>query len=153
MSLPLNFLMSEIPLFDSLSHDETQSIEQWLIYKEIKKSSRIYKQGTSGRSVCFVIEGKLSVIKRGEGGKKDVNIATIGKGQSVGEMAIIDGLTRSADVVAATNASVLILKREDFEKMVAAHPHIAVKILKSLARSLSINLRDRSDTLAKLMHI
>jgi CRP-like cAMP-binding protein len=68
-------------------------------------------------------------------------------------MAIIDGLTRSADVVAASDTSVLILKRDDFNKLVAENPVIGVKILKSLARGLSKTLRERSETLARLMHV
>jgi CRP-like cAMP-binding protein len=98
-----------------------------------------------------VVEGELSVIKRADDG--DTTIAKVGKGESVGEMAIIDGLTRSADVVAATETQVLILKRDDFDKLVAEQPEIGVKILRSLAKALSMTLRDRSETLARLMHV
>ena len=128
MRLPTHFLISEIPLFDSLNVDETKRIEKWLVYREIEKGSIVYKQGSEGRSVCFVVEGKLSVIRRADDG--DVTIATVGKGESVGEMAIIDGLTRSADVLAESDTSVLILKREDFETLVSEQPDIGVKVLK-----------------------
>jgi CRP-like cAMP-binding protein len=57
-------------------------------------------------------------------------------------MAIIDGLTRSADVIAATTTAVLLLKRDDFEGLVSEHPEIGVKIITSLARQLSNLLRD-----------
>ncbi len=151
MQLSKSFLISEMALFDSLNVDEVQEIQKWLILKRLEPDTVIYKQGSSGRSVCFVVEGELSVIKRADEG--DTTIATIGKGESVGEMAIIDGLTRSADVVAATETQVLILKRDDFDKLVAEQPEIGVKILRSLARALSMTLRDRSETLARLMHV
>ncbi len=151
MQLSKSFLISEMALFDSLNVDEVQEIQKWLIFKKLDQGTVIYKQGSSGRSVCFVVDGELNVIKRADEG--DATIAKIGKGESVGEMAIIDGLTRSADVVAATEAQVLILKRDDFDKLVAEQPEIGVKILRSLARALSMTLRDRSETLARLMHV
>jgi CRP-like cAMP-binding protein len=151
MQVSKSFLISEIPLFDSLDVDEVREIQKWMIFKKLDQGTVIYKQGSSGRSVCFVVEGQLSVVSRKAEG--DVTIATVEKGESVGEMAIIDGLTRSADVVAATDTSVLILKRDDFNKLVAENPVIGVKILKSLARALSMTLRERSETLARLMHV
>lgn len=151
MQVSKSFLISEIPLFDSLDVDEVREIQKWMIFKKLERGTVIYKQGSSGRSVCFVVEGQLSVVSRKDEG--DVTIATVEKGESVGEMAIIDGLTRSADVVAATDTSVLILKRDDFNKLVAENPVIGVKILKSLARALSMTLRERSQTLARLMHV
>lgn len=101
--------------------------------------------------MCFVVDGELSVVRRDAG--SDVTIGTVKRGESVGEVAILDGLTRSADVIAATDTSVLILKKDDFDKLVLEKPQVGIKILKSLARALSATLRERSETLAKLMHV
>ncbi|MEE4660256.1 MAG: cyclic nucleotide-binding domain-containing protein [Halieaceae bacterium] len=151
MHLPKSFLIAEMPLFDALSAAEVSEVEQLMIYRDLQKGGVIYKQGSCGKSVCFVVEGELSVIHRNEG--KDVQIATVRRGEAVGELAIIDGLTRSADVVAATDASVLILKQVDFDRLVEEKPAIGVKMLKSLARAMSMTLRERSETLASLMHV
>jgi CRP/FNR family cyclic AMP-dependent transcriptional regulator len=149
MKLPIKFLVSGMPLFDSLDSVEVEEIEKRVVQKNLEQGTVIYKQGTKGLSVCFVVEGELSVIKRGDDG--DATISSVEKGQSVGEMAIIDGLTRSADVVAATDATVLILKRVDFESLVAEQPEIAVKVLVSLAKVLSKRIRDRSIDVARMM--
>jgi CRP-like cAMP-binding protein len=97
-----------------------------------------------------VVEGKVQVLKQNSAGQ-EIIIATLSNGQAVGEMAIIDGLTRSATVKSLTKAKVLILKREDFEKVINEDPHVGIKVLKALARSMSITLRDRSEDLARLM--
>jgi CRP-like cAMP-binding protein len=142
--------MSEIPLFDSLNVGEMQETVKWLAFKRLEKGTVVYRQGTAGRSICFVVEGELAVVMHDEGG--DARIGTVGKGQSVGEMSVIDGMTRSADVIAATDTSVLILKQDSFEKLCSEHPAIGMKILKSLARGMSMTLRERSESLARLMH-
>ncbi|MEM0953949.1 MAG: cyclic nucleotide-binding domain-containing protein [Pseudomonadota bacterium] len=151
MHLPKSFLIAEMPLFDTLDVPEVSEIEKLMVYRDLQKGSVIYKQGTCGKSVCFVVEGELSVVHRGE--REDVQIATVQRGEAVGELAIIDGLTRSADVIAATDSSVLILKQSDFDQLVEDKPEIGVKVLRSLARAMSLTLRDRSETLARLMHV
>ena len=151
MQVSKSFMMSEIPLFDCLGVEEIKETEKRLTFKRLDKGSVVYRQGTAGRSVCFVVEGELTGVRRDADG--DANIGTVGPGQSVGEMAIVDGMTRSADVLANTDAAVLILRQDNFEKLVEEHPLIGVKILKSLARALSMTLRDRSVTLARLMHV
>ncbi len=149
MQLSKTFLISEMPLFDALDASEVSEIEKCMLYQDLERGTVVYKQGSCGKSVCFVVEGELAVRHHGEDG--EVQIATVRRGESVGEMAIIDGLTRSADVVAATDASVLILKQSDFDALVEDQPAIGVKVLRSLARAMSMTLRDRSATLAKLM--
>jgi CRP-like cAMP-binding protein len=149
MQVSKRFMMSEIPLFDSLTVGEMQETEKWLAFKRLQEGTVIYRQGTAGRSICFVVEGELAVVMRNDGG--DARIASVEKGQSVGEMSVIDGMTRSADVIAVTDTSVLILKQDVFEKLCAEQPAIGMKILKSLARGISMNLRQRSESLARLM--
>lgn len=151
MQVSKSFMMSEIPLFDSLDVEEVKETAKWLAFKRLEEGSIVYRQATAGRSVCFVVEGELHVVKRDVEG--DARIGVVGKGQSVGEMSIIDGMTRSADVIAATDASVLILRQDNFEKLCVEHPGIGVKILKSFARAMSMTLRERSETLARLMHV
>ncbi len=150
MEISLSFYISEIPLFDTLTVEESKILEKHMLYKELEPDTLVYKEGSHGSSVCFVAEGKLQVIKRNKSGQEAI-IATLEKGQSVGEMAIIDGLTRSASVKALTRAKVIILKREDFNKVIDENADIAIKILKELARSLSITLRDRSADITRLM--
>jgi CRP/FNR family cyclic AMP-dependent transcriptional regulator len=149
LNLPISYFLSEIPFFDTLTPAETKLIEGRFLYRELEKNTVIYKQGSRGLSVCFVVDGELSVVKTS--GEGDAVLAKIGKGESIGEMAIIDGLARSADVVAISDSAVLILKRADFESMVSEHPEIGVKLLTSLAKQLSRILRDRSDDVARAM--
>lgn len=146
----LSMAIADVPLFAELNRDEMALIEGHLVYRKIKAGATIYKQGSHADSVCFVVDGEMEVIKQ-EGPGKEVKVATLRKGQAVGEMAIIDGLTRSATIRARTVCSVLILKRVEFNRVVDNHPLISVKILKGLARMLSSNLRQTSDAFSKMM--
>ena len=149
MEESLTLQISGIPLFDDLTVEETDTLEQYLIIKTVPKGSIVYKEGSHGSSVCFVVDGELGIYKTRAG--KETEISALSKGESVGEMAIIDGLTRSATVKANTDTTALILKRADFDKLINDNPTIGIKILKGLARLLSINLRKTSDAFTQAM--
>lgn len=150
MEQSLSLVIADVPLFDNLNHDELVVIETYLHHRKFKPGATIYNQGEHGSSVCFVVDGEMDVLKL-DGPDKEVKVAVLTKGQAVGEMAIIDGLTRSATIRARSSGSVLILKRDDFNRIVNDHPDIGIKILKGLARMLSANLRQTSDAFSKMM--
>lgn len=149
MDVSISFLMSDSRLFRVLLPEECEIVEKKMSVSQVKAGTVIYKEGEHAKSVCFVAEGKLDVVKKDDKGK-EFTVATLAKGQCVGEMAMIDGMIRSATIRAATDASIVIFRRDDFEKLLEEQPAIGIKILKELARGLSMALRKTSDDMAKL---
>jgi CRP/FNR family cyclic AMP-dependent transcriptional regulator len=149
VNLSISLLMSDFPLFQSLMPDECDIVEKKMAALELKRGTVVYKEGEHGKSMCFVVDGKVDVIKKDAKGAECV-VASLGKGQSVGEMALIDGMIRSATIRASTEATIVVLKRDSFEQLLQEHPVIGIKILKELARSLSASLRRSSDQITKL---
>lgn len=139
----LDFL-SRLPLFQALSLDEISILDQYLGFLELAKGDTVFDEGESGEFVCFVVNGELEVLKKSLGGDSST-ITKLGKGQTIGEMALIDELPRSATVRARSPSSLTVLSRKGFEELAAQSPEIAIKILKYLARSLSLNLRKTSN--------
>jgi len=139
----LDFL-SRLPLFQELSLDEISILDQYLGLLELAKGDTVFDEGESGEFVCFVVNGELEVLKKSPGGDSST-ITKLGKGQTIGEMALIDELPRSATVRARSPSSLTVLSRKGFEELAGQSPEIAIKILKYLARSLSLNLRKTSN--------
>lgn len=150
--------MSEIPtlflqnhnIFKDMIPAELDIIKKFLKMNEADMGQVIFKQGSAAESMCLVLSGELEVLKATKDGKQ-VKIATIGDGQSVGEMALVDGMVRSATVRAAMMTTIVILKRSDFDEIMQHYPRIGAKIMKGIARHISINLRKTSDMLMNLM--
>jgi CRP/FNR family transcriptional regulator, cyclic AMP receptor protein len=143
-------LLIEIPMFDSIKSDELQIISRHMKFMDFKKGEIIFKEGDRGDYVCFVAAGSLDVSKINEHGESVV-ISSLGRGRSIGEMAVIDAFTRSATVRARVDTTLVILRKEDFELIVDGYPVIGVKILKGISRLLSMNLRKTSSRLADYM--
>jgi len=136
--------LSRLPLFQALSLDEISILDQYLGLLELAKGDTVFDEGESGEFVCFVVNGELEVLKKSPGGDSST-ITKLGKGQTIGEMALIDELPRSATVRARSPSSLTVLSRKGFEELAGQSPEIAIKILKYLARSLSLNLRKTSN--------
>jgi CRP-like cAMP-binding protein len=71
----------------------------------------------------------------GEDGR-EVILSVLGEGSFFGEMALIDDQPRSAHVIAMTDATVLMLRREDFQARLRRSPEIAIGLLRELSRRL-----------------
>ncbi len=146
----IEFLILNIPILGTLKDKELMVIEKYLNFIELTPGEIVFEEGDPGDFVCFVVEGSLDVVKTSETGE-DIVISTLSKGRSIGEMAVIDELPRSATVKARTKATLLTLSRENFEYILSEHSNIGVKILKGIARLLSLNLRKTSSRLADYM--
>ena len=142
--------LSLIPIFSGLNAQELQTIEKYMFFNKIEPGEFVFKEGEKGDYVCFVASGALDVIKFNQNAQPVV-ITTLAKGGSIGEMALIDKLTRSASIRARTSTSLIVLTRKGFEMILKLHPEIGIKILKGVASLLSINLRKTSDKLAEFM--
>ncbi len=129
---------------------ELEVIKKYLKMTEVDMGKVIFKQGSPAESMCLVLSGELEILKAAKDGKQ-VKIATIGDGQSVGEMALVDGMVRSATVRSAMLSVVVILKRDDFDDILQHYPRIAAKLMKGIARHISVNLRKTSEQLMQMI--
>ena len=141
-------LVMDIPFFEMLKADELAIIARHMNYFEIEAGKILFKEGEKGDSVCFVVAGALDVFKESSTPGKTVQIATIQKNRSIGEMAVIDEYTRSATVRASRKSSIVALTKSGFDVILSENPAIGIAILKKIARLLSMNLRSTSSRLA-----
>ncbi len=142
--------LTQIHLFDELVADELTITATHMNYLEMKKGQYLFKEGDKGDYVCFVVEGEIEVIKQSASEKK-VKIATLPKGSTLGEMAIIDHTPRSAAARAGSDTTLILFSQKGFNKILDEHPKIGIKILKGISRLLSLNMRKTSSLLADYM--
>ena len=145
----IDFLI-EIPLFDGMHAKELEIVAKHMNIIDIEKGGVLFKEGDKGDFICFVLEGRIDVIKESAHGGHVV-IASLKRGRSIGEMSVIDDSPRSATAKARMQTSFLTLTKKSFDAILRDQPRIGIKILKGLARLLSLNLRKTSGLLADYM--
>ena len=106
-------------------------------------SEILFRAGDSDDDGCYRVEdGLLKVTVSGSGAERI--LAFLGRGAIVGELSIIDGLPRSATVVAVRASEVSFLSRADFEAFAGQHP----EVYKSLVKLLAQRLRETDEVIA-----
>src|SRR5690606_38844716 len=96
---------------------------------EVKVSAghQLCEQGQIGREAFVIVEGAAEVRRNGR------KVATLGPGDCVGELALLDHGPRTATVTATEDSTVLVLAAREFAGLVDAVPAIGHKLLKALA--------------------
>jgi CRP/FNR family transcriptional regulator, cyclic AMP receptor protein len=95
----------------------------------------IFEEGSTGRELFVVLDGKVDIAKL-NGDRKTV-IVTLGKGEFFGEMAVIDGSSRSATAIAAAPGTrVMRINHARFVYLVSQQPAFALMVMDALSKRL-----------------
>jgi CRP-like cAMP-binding protein len=125
--------LAQVPLFADLSKHHLKGLARACTERTYKADDVIVKQGNPGIGLFIIVSGTVVVQKTTEQGKR-IEIATHGPGEVIGEMAVLDGAPRSADVIAKEETKVLILASWDFKSFMNTHPEVALEILPVIVR-------------------
>jgi len=128
------------------SWDEICIISQQMEAYSASKGTIIFEEGAEDNTMAIVIKGKVDVVKKESGSKINI-IASILPSQSFGEMSLIDGEARSAQMVAATDVEMLFLSKKDMFTLRDKSPLLAFKLLWIISQMLSQRLRRTSGKL------
>ena len=126
--------LQQVPLLIGLSREVLGELARRAEEMNVPPDSFLTKEGDSGDQFYIVLDG--SFVVRRENRKVD----TCTKGDFFGEMSLIDGMPRSASVVAEEESVVLVVHRKDFEELLEI-PQVA----KAVIRELAARLRDSHD--------
>ena len=129
---------------------EIESLAQHLRVERRGKGEVVCREGDPEPSLFVIVSGSVSILKQ-DAGEQPRLLARLGPGQTIGEMALLDGQPRSATVAAAEDLVLLVLDRRALDRLVDEKPRLGVKLLWKLARFLSQRLRQTSGTLADRM--
>jgi CRP-like cAMP-binding protein len=140
-------LFLRLPFSKYLTTSELWTIAKYMNIFKVKKKEVIFKEGEPGNFMCFIVEGKIIVLKKSDKGKR-VPIAELGPKRSLGEMAMIDQSPRSASAIAASDSILLTISKKGFDKLTEDHPRIGVILLKRIAVILCAYIRKTSSELA-----
>jgi CRP/FNR family cyclic AMP-dependent transcriptional regulator len=95
----------------------------------------IFEEGSTGRELYVVLDGKIDIAK--DSGAARTTIVTLGKGEFFGEMAVIDGSSRSATAIAAApKTKVMRINHARFVYLVSQQPAFALMIMDALSKRL-----------------
>ena len=128
-------LLGKIELFAGLDEHEIAKIAKFSQLRTVAKDTEIFHSGDEADAVFVVVTGKVKIVVTTSDGKELI-LAVLGAGQVVGEMALLDASPRSATVVASTSVELLVVSRDDFQRILDTEPKISSKLLRILCQRL-----------------
>ncbi|HUU01424.1 MAG TPA: Crp/Fnr family transcriptional regulator [Myxococcota bacterium] len=128
-------LLKRVSIFSNLDDGALGDLGQLVISKDYPKGTLVFGQEEPGDALFIIAKGRVKVVLYGESGK-EITLTFFHKGDFFGEMALLDDLPRSANVVTTENSKLLMLKRDDFTHHLVEHPSTAINVLAELSRRL-----------------
>lgn len=112
--------------------------------REFSAGDVLFHEGETGEEMYVIQAGVIQISKRV--GTEVRPLATLGRGEFLGELAILNAKPRTATAVVLESSKCLVIDRETLETMVAKNPEIAMRLIKKLARRL-----DAADALIQIL--
>jgi CRP/FNR family cyclic AMP-dependent transcriptional regulator len=102
--------------------------------REFAKGSVLFREGEPGKEMYVVQQGRVTISKK-VGGVEKI-LSTLGAGEFLGEMAILNNKVRSATATCSEDSRLLVIDAKTFEAMIRGNAEIAVRLIKKLAERL-----------------
>jgi CRP-like cAMP-binding protein len=140
-------LLSRSELLRHLPAEEIHDLLSQVHVREIAAGEVLFRAGEPGDALYIVARGRVQVLQAAEDASSDERLlAELGEGKAVGEMALLSGTPRTATVRAATDAELLQIDKEAFDRMVAGDPQLAAGLRRlSHERAISNLTSEGSD--------
>jgi CRP-like cAMP-binding protein len=119
--------LAEIPMFSALNKRDLQRVAKATNELSVDTGTVLIDQGDMGREAFVVLEGTATEKRNGR------KVGTLGPGDAVGELSLLDHGPRTATVTADTPMSVLVLSAREFSGVIEEVPGLAQKLLGQLA--------------------
>jgi len=130
--------LHSVPLFGKCTPRELRTVARFVETAELPEGTHLVREGEEGDALFVILDGEAIVQTDGR------ELARVGAGDYFGELAILDGEPRAADVVAATDVTIAVLGIRMFRTLVRELPDLAEQLLAGLAGELR-TARARAD--------
>ena len=151
--------LRKVPIFADLSDEQIRKMSSIMRREEFGPGDVVIREGDMGDEMYILEEGTVDVSKvvmlrvgRHDFGQREKTIARLSGEHPVffGAMAMLEREGRSATVTAVTRCRLLVIEREDFERVCEEDPLMGYRMVTNIARVVSGRLRDTNQDVLKL---
>ena len=151
-------ILSKVPIFSSLKEETLLQIDQICIKKNYKKGDIILFEHDEGNTFFFIVNGEVKISRESDDGK-EVVLSLLHDSDVFGEMSLLDGMPRSANVTAMEDTELYMIKRENFLELLNNNPGVCIALLEEITRRLreaglrikSLSLNDAEGKVATVL--
>lgn len=134
--------LGKVQLLSGLSAVVLLKVTAALQLRTVGRGDHVLHKGSAGEHLLFLLSGRLQAVDLTEDGR-EIGLNFLSMGDYFGELSIIDGLPRSASVVAIENSLIGFLPRIEALSLIYDNPLIAERLLKRMASSVRMSANYR----------
>jgi CRP/FNR family cyclic AMP-dependent transcriptional regulator len=123
------------PIFGGLERAQLERLVSYARTRRVPNGTTIFVKGDPGNSLFAICAGTVKVTVTAPDGREAM-LSLLYSGEFFGEIALLDGRPRAADVVATTDCELMVIERRDFLAFVHSEPNIALKFVELLCNRL-----------------
>ena len=138
-------VLKTVPIFSDLSESDLKSVVNKMVSQSYKKGHVILEEDSTGDHCYFLTRGRVK-ITRVSSDEREVILALLGPGDFFGEMSLLSGEGRAANVVTLEKTKALTLNTVDFLGTLELYPKVSINLL----RELAIRLQKSDEQIASL---
>src|SRR5579883_2575397 len=127
--------LKQVDIFSSLSDEDVHELGGIIRRRTFRSGEVIFHRDDPGQVLYIIKEGKVKICLISPDGQ-EISLVVFGKGECFGELALLDGLPRSADAIAMERAECYTLQRSDFHNAIMKNPTIAIQVMEVLSKRL-----------------
>jgi CRP/FNR family transcriptional regulator, cyclic AMP receptor protein len=131
--------LKTVTFFSELSDRQLKTVSGILFERKYETNELIFEEGQPGAALFSILDGKVAVEMRRE--NHTMTLATLERGAFFGEMALLDGAPRSANVRSLEQTYTLALYRNDLSQLIHRDPQAACQIYRAVAHIVGDRLR------------
>jgi CRP-like cAMP-binding protein len=135
-------LLKKSPVFSMVATDDLRMVAQALEQQEYFRGDRVFEINQQGDYLYLLVSGKIGITIEQDPSSSNY-IATLGPGDSFGEMNLLDDLPRSATAQVLEDSTILALEKSRLKCLIQSYPDISIGML----RSLSLRIREANNRL------
>jgi CRP-like cAMP-binding protein len=122
-------------LFERFDREAVARIERHVRVQRCKTNEVVFRKGDAGLGMMAVLRGRIK-IRVSSASDREMVLNIIDEGQVFGEIALLDGMERTADAVAMMPSELLVLDRRDFLPVLERHPEACMRLIRVLCQRL-----------------
>jgi CRP-like cAMP-binding protein len=139
--------LATVPLLEGIPEAELEDLAGLLRRRELAQGEILWRQGEEALAMLLIVDGRVSVSLQLPG-DRTVEVGSLGRGEVLGEMPLLDGGRHSATAHVTERARLLSLSRADFAALVSRRHPTAFMLKRRIAGVACARLRAQLATLA-----
>jgi CRP/FNR family transcriptional regulator, cyclic AMP receptor protein len=128
-------VLAKVPMFAGLNDSQLRFLAQRAVARHCSPGEMIFAEGDPCSGLYVVERGHVRIFKSSAAGREQV-LSIDGPGSSIAEVPVFDGGTYPASAAALDDATLLLIRKQDFHELCLSQPEVALKVLRVVGARL-----------------